>query len=101
MGPDHPTIVIDEVVGLLTALAWVSYSWQWVLIGFFLFRLFDIWKPFPVKYCEKFRGGWGVTLDDLAAGVLARVGLTVIMMLPEGLWEKLSAFSQKIATLVA
>ena len=80
LGPDHPAIVLDEVVGLLTALVWVPFKWPWVLIGFVLFRIFDIWKPFPVKYCEGLPGGWGVTLDDLAAGLLARGVLAVIMM---------------------
>jgi len=71
LGPDHPAIVFDEVVGLLVALAWAPFAWPWVLGGFTLFRLFDIWKPFPVKYCERLPGGWGVTLDDLAAGLMA------------------------------
>ncbi|MFZ5452781.1 MAG: phosphatidylglycerophosphatase A [Thermodesulfobacteriota bacterium] len=80
LGHDHPAIVLDEVVGLLAALAWVPCQWSWVVIGFVLFRLFDIWKPLPVKYCEGLPGGWGVTLDDLAAGVLARGVLAVIMI---------------------
>lgn len=81
LGPDHPSIVLDEVVGLLAALAWVPLHWQWVLIGFTLFRLLDIWKPFPIKYCERLPGGWGVTLDDLAAGLLARVVLELIIII--------------------
>lgn len=84
LGHDHSAIVLDEVVGLLAALAWVPFRWPWVLAGFVLFRLFDIWKPFPVKYCEGLPGGWGVTLDDLAAGLLARGVLAVLMVL--GLW---------------
>lgn len=81
LGPDHPAIVLDEVVGLLTALAWVPFTWPWVLMGLILFRLFDIWKPFPVKYCERLPGGWGITLDDLAAGLLARGVLAVSIWL--------------------
>jgi phosphatidylglycerophosphatase A len=84
LGPDHPAIVLDEVVGLLAALAWTPPQWPWVLIGFALFRLLDIWKPFPVKYCERLPGGWGVTLDDLAAGLLARGVLEVIMIFGGG-----------------
>ena len=84
LGPDHPSIVLDEVVGLLAALAWVPLTWPWVLSGFALFRLFDIWKPFPVKYCEELPGGWGVTLDDLAAGLLARGVLEVIIVFGGG-----------------
>jgi phosphatidylglycerophosphatase A len=81
LGPDHSSIVLDEVVGLLAALAWVPCRWQWVFIGFLLFRLFDIWKPFPVRHCEGLPGGWGVTLDDVAAGVMARGGLELIMII--------------------
>ena len=81
LGPDHPSIVLDEVVGLLAALAWAPLSWPWVLLGFLLFRLFDIWKPFPVNYCEGLPGGWGVTLDDLAAGLLARGVLSVMLLI--------------------
>lgn len=84
LGPDHPSIVLDEVVGLLAALAWVPLSWPWVLTGFILFRLLDIGKPFPIKYCERLPGGWGVTLDDLAAGVMARGLLEVIMKVVSG-----------------
>ena len=81
LGPDHPAIVLDEVVGLLAALAWIPLQWQWVFIGFVLFRLFDIWKPFPVKYGEQLPGGWGVTLDDLAAGLLARGVLELLRVI--------------------
>ncbi len=84
LGPDHPSIVLDEVVGLLAALAWAPLQWQWILIGFTLFRLLDIGKPFPIKYCERLPGGWGVTLDDLAAGLLARGVLEVIIVLGGG-----------------
>lgn len=78
---DHPAIVVDEVVGLLITLAGVPFKWQLILIGFILFRLFDIWKPFPVKYCERLPGGWGVTLDDLAAGLLARGVLELLRVI--------------------
>ncbi|MHB8067930.1 MAG: phosphatidylglycerophosphatase A family protein [Desulfobaccales bacterium] len=84
LGPDHPSIVLDEVVGLLAALAWVPLAWPWVLTGFILFRLLDIGKPFPIKYCERLPGGWGVTLDDLAAGVMARGVLEVTMIIIGG-----------------
>ncbi len=72
---DHPAIVLDEVMGLLTALAWVPPKWPWVAAGFGLFRIFDILKPFPLRYLERLPGGFGVVMDDVAAGVLARVVL--------------------------
>jgi len=80
LGHDHPSIVLDEVVGLLAALAWAPFRWQWVLMGFALFRLFDIWKPFPIKYCERLPGGWGVTLDDVAAGAMARLLMQIMIV---------------------
>lgn len=76
---DHPAIVLDEVMGLLAALAWVPPKWLWVALGFAMFRLFDILKPFPLKYLEQLPGGFGVVLDDVAAGALARVALAGAM----------------------
>jgi phosphatidylglycerophosphatase A len=78
---DHPAIVLDEVMGLLAALAWVPPKWPWVACGFCLFRFLDIWKPFPLKHLERLPGGFGVVMDDVAAGVLARTGLAVVMFL--------------------
>ena len=83
LGPDHPSIVLDEVVGLLAALTWIPVAWPWVLLGFILFRLLDMGKPFPIKYCEGLPGGWGVTLDDLAAGVVARGVLQIFSLVPK------------------
>ncbi len=84
LGPDHPAIVLDEMVGLLIALAGVPLKWPWIIIGFALFRLLDIWKPFPIKYCEKLPRGWGVVMDDAAAGLLARAALAVIVVFGGG-----------------
>jgi phosphatidylglycerophosphatase A len=81
LGPDNPAIVLDEMVGLLIALAGVPGNWLWVVLGFVLFRLLDICKPFPIKYVERLPGGWGVVLDDAAAGLLARVVLGVLIIL--------------------
>ena len=84
LGPDHPAIVLDEMVGLLIALYGVPWQWPWIIIGFALFRLLDIWKPFPIKYGEKLPGGWGVVLDDAAAGLGARVVLAAMMVFRGG-----------------
>lgn len=81
---DHPAIVLDEALGLLIALAWVPPKWSWVLLGFTLFRIFDIMKPFPLKYLEQLPGGWGVVMDDVAAGLAARVVLGLFMWLGGG-----------------
>ncbi|MFZ2087272.1 MAG: phosphatidylglycerophosphatase A, partial [Desulfobaccales bacterium] len=72
---DHPAIVIDEVVGLLVALAGVSLTWTWALAGFAAFRAFDILKPWPIRRLSRGSGGLQVVIDDVAAGVMARLVL--------------------------
>ena len=70
--PDHPGIVIDEIVGYLVTMLFVPLAWYWVLAGFFLFRVFDIWKPWPVSLVDrKVSGGFGIMLDDVLAKVSA------------------------------
>lgn len=70
--PDHPGIVIDEIVGYLVTMLFVPLAWYWVLAGFFLFRVFDIWKPWPVSLADrKVTGGFGIMLDDLLAALYA------------------------------
>lgn len=73
LGREDPGIVVvDEVLGQWTALLGTSeMSWKAYLAAFVLFRLFDIWKPPPVRQLERLRGGIGIVADDLAAGVLA------------------------------
>jgi phosphatidylglycerophosphatase A len=67
---DPGQVVIDEVVGqMLTFLARPDASWKWLLAGFFLFRVFDVVKPFPARQIEKTAGGWGIMLDDVIAGL--------------------------------
>jgi len=67
---DHGGIVWDEIVGYLVTMIAAPQGWLWMAVGFVLFRLFDIWKPWPVKWCDrKVDGGLGIMLDDvLAAG---------------------------------
>jgi len=78
---DPPWIVIDEAAGLCLSLLLVRPSWANLALGFLLFRVFDIWKPYPVKMAEKRRGGWGILLDDLFAGVFANLSLRVILLI--------------------
>ncbi|WP_445369199.1 phosphatidylglycerophosphatase A [Methylomonas sp. BW4-1] len=69
---DFGGIVWDEVAGFLITMIGVSYSWQSLLAGFVLFRLFDIVKPWPIKWLDKHvHGGFGIMLDDVVAGVFA------------------------------
>ena len=71
---DPSQIVIDEVVGMAVALAGAPLEPSLVIIAFLSFRFFDIWKPFPIRYIDRsFPGGWGIVLDDVAAGVMANL----------------------------
>lgn len=70
---DHGGIVWDEFIGFwITMIAVPAINWQWVLTGFVLFRVFDIFKPWPVKLADKrIGGGFGIMIDDVLAGVYA------------------------------
>ncbi len=69
---DHPAIVWDEVVGMLITLFYFPLSYSTVIIGFLYFRVFDIIKPWPIKWLDqKVHGGIGIMLDDMLAGVFA------------------------------
>jgi len=71
---DPGVVVIDEFVGLWIALVFAPAGWPWALAGFALFRLFDIWKPWPVSWADQqIKGGLGVMTDDMIAGLMAGV----------------------------
>ena len=75
---DDQRIVIDEIMGFLITMLWVPKTIHFILIGFFLFRFFDILKPFPIRRLERtLKGGWGVVLDDVMAGLYANVILQI------------------------
>jgi len=75
---DPGEIVVDEVVGQWLALLPVAYDWRWYPVAFVLFRVFDIWKPWPCRALEKLPGGVGIMADDIAAGAWA--GLCVLAL---------------------
>jgi len=69
---DHPSIVFDEMIGYLVTMAGAPAGFGWLILGFVLFRCFDIIKPWPISLLDrKVPGGFGIMLDDLAAGLLA------------------------------
>lgn len=68
---DPSSAVMDEVLGMGVAMWAIPRQWPFVLMAFILFRLFDIWKPYPIHRVEKLPGGWGVMTDDLVAGIYA------------------------------
>ena len=78
---DHPAIVVDEVAGLLITLAGVPPTWEHAVMGLVIFRALDILKPFPIRRLgEGGNGGLEVMADDVAAGVIGRLVLEVIMI---------------------
>lgn len=75
---DHGSIVWDEIVGVLVALTAAPAGWPWLLAGFALFRLFDIWKPWPISWLDRqVHGGFGIMIDDILAGLYAAVLLQI------------------------
>jgi phosphatidylglycerophosphatase A len=70
---DPGFVVVDEVAGQLFALILMRPDWQHAVLALVLFRLFDIWKPWPIRRLEALPEGTGIMLDDVAAGVLALV----------------------------
>jgi phosphatidylglycerophosphatase A len=81
IGVEDPSqVVIDEVAGFLTAMAFLPPTWSALTLGFFLFRLFDIWKPFPARQMERLPGGLGIVMDDVVAGLYTILGARMILM---------------------
>jgi len=77
---DSPRIVIDEIVGFLWSLFLVGPTAGRIAAAFFLFRIFDILKPPPARWCQdRLPGGWGVVMDDVAAGIWASAALQVAL----------------------
>jgi len=69
---DPQIVVVDEVAGMLvTMLPMRTVSWRALALGFLLFRLMDVVKPWPIRRFEKLPGGWGIVMDDVAAGLVA------------------------------
>jgi phosphatidylglycerophosphatase A len=80
-GNEDPSyIVIDEVAGQLLTFLFLPASVLNLVLGFFAFRAFDIWKPFPIRKLESLEGGVGVMADDLLAGVYGNVLLQLVSL---------------------
>lgn len=79
---DDSRIVWDEIVGYLVTMIAAPAGWLWIILGFVLFRVFDIVKPWPIRWIdEKVRGGLGIVLDDVVAGLYGLAILQVIVYL--------------------
>jgi len=79
--PDAGPIVIDEILGMFITLTLAPDHWAAWLLGFFLFRAFDILKPFPCSWFDRrIHGGIGIMMDDVIAGIYALAGLQIIWL---------------------
>ena len=79
---DHGGIVWDEFVGYWVTMFMAPSGLFWVLLGFVLFRLLDIFKPWPIKWADKeLAGGLGIMLDDVLAGIMAALGMQAVVVL--------------------
>ena len=77
---DPGIVVVDEVAGQLIAFLFVPFNagWRVVVVGFIAFRLFDIWKPYPIRRLESLESGLGIMADDVLAGIYAAVLLSLV-----------------------
>ncbi len=76
---DPQVVVVDEVAGMLVTMLPVLHpSWVAIAIGFALFRLLDVTKPWPIRRIEGLPGGWGIVMDDVAAGALGAGGMAAL-----------------------
>ena len=80
---DDQRIVIDEIIGFQIAMLPVAITALNICLGFVLFRIFDILKPYPLRRLQDFPGGWGVVLDDVGAGIYA--GILIFLMVFSGI----------------
>ncbi len=78
-GKDPGLVNIDEVVGQWIALLLIPHRWPLYLAAFVLFRLFDIWKPWPIDRLQDLKSGWGIMIDDVLAGIYALIILQFLI----------------------
>lgn len=78
---DHGGIVWDEIVGYLIGMTFAPSGWSWIVIGFLFFRLFDILKPWPIRWIDqRVEGGLGIMLDDMLAGLYTAVVIFLLSL---------------------
>jgi phosphatidylglycerophosphatase A len=80
-GKDSGKIVIDEIVGQILTFVLIPFTGVHIILGFVLFRVFDIWKPYPINISQNLPKGWGVMIDDVLAAIYANVALRLIILL--------------------
>jgi phosphatidylglycerophosphatase A len=85
-GVDPAPVILDEVVGMLITLAFIPVSIPGAIVGFLLFRLFDVVKPWPANRLEALHGGLGIMADDAMAGVYGNVAMRLLVILAPAGW---------------
>lgn len=85
-GVDPAPVVMDEVVGMLITLAFLPVNWTGALVGFLLFRLLDVYKPWPAARFERLPGGLGVMADDGMAAVYGNLVMRVLILAAPAGW---------------
>jgi len=80
-GKDSYRVVIDEVAGMCLTLCFVPVRWQYIAVGLVFFRFFDIAKPLGIRKMEQLKGGVGVMMDDVLAGVYANLLLQIVVLI--------------------
>ncbi len=80
-GKDPSRIVIDEVVGMWIALLMIPSGFSYMVAAFLLFRFFDIYKPLFIRKMENLKGGWGVMMDDVLAGIYANLIIQIFILI--------------------
>lgn len=76
---DPHCVVIDEMAGMFVSFLFVPFKWEYVILGFILFRFFDILKVYPLKKIEKLTGGFGIVMDDICAAVYTNLILRALI----------------------
>ena len=79
--PDPGKVVWDEYVGLWITCFLLPKTWGWLICAFFLFRIFDILKPWPIRRVESLPKGWGIMLDDVLAGIYGNLCINITQIL--------------------
>lgn len=85
-GVDPAPVILDEVVGMLITLAFIPVSVTGAIVGFLLFRLFDVVKPWPANRLEALHGGLGIMADDAMAAVYGNVALRLLVAIAPAGW---------------
>jgi phosphatidylglycerophosphatase A len=78
---DPSEVVIDEMIGLWVSVLFIPFNLQIALLAFIIFRIIDIFKPYPIRKLEKLNGGLGIVLDDFMAGIFTNIIIRLIIIL--------------------